>query len=515
MSGAYIGSELQSEFGRLPPSFLPLANRRLFVKQADSRCDSEDVYLTIPNSYELESHDINSLRINNINVIRVSDTASIGESLSQALILAKPKIGEKLSVLFGDTLIDSFPQEYNSIGITQVRDDYGWAKLGDILNEDIEQYSDVKNHVFSGHFSIGSPDNFLKLLAMNNFCLFSSLNNLHKLEGFYIDDNQSWLDFGHVNTYYSSRAKYTTQRSFNHLSITTEKVRKSSDQTSKMIGESNWFNQIPASLKIFTPQFLGDFSSPHRGYELEYLYNTPINELFVFSKLTNKTWKKIISSCFNFLEKCSGYSDDTFNFELDDLFENKTKLRLSEYLSKSEGSLDTLWDFNGNPPVSILDIIHDISDSVPSKSRTCIMHGDYCFSNIIYDFKTDRIKVIDPRGVDLSGNPTIYGSQYYDVAKLAHSLSGLYDEILAGAFRLKFETGRIRFQIIETNEHNELEQWFYSQCLIRFELSKKQIIAMQIHLFLSMLPLHSDDLIRQQALFSNVFRLYYKFLEEK
>ncbi len=33
MSGAYVGQELESEFGRIPPSFLPLGNRPLFQHQ--------------------------------------------------------------------------------------------------------------------------------------------------------------------------------------------------------------------------------------------------------------------------------------------------------------------------------------------------------------------------------------------------------------------------------------------------------------------------------------------------
>ena len=32
-SAAYVEPELEAEFGRLPPAFLPLGNRRLFVHQ--------------------------------------------------------------------------------------------------------------------------------------------------------------------------------------------------------------------------------------------------------------------------------------------------------------------------------------------------------------------------------------------------------------------------------------------------------------------------------------------------
>ncbi|MGI9875640.1 capsular biosynthesis protein [Vibrio chagasii] len=507
MSGAYIGSELQSEFGCLPPSFLPLANRRLFVKQAELARKDEKIYLTLPRSYDLKRHDIECLQNHNIGVLKVSDSASIGESLSQALILAKPNENEKLKVLFGDTLIDSFADSANTIGVASIRDDYGWAKLSDVLSG-CDQFSD--NQVFSGHFSVSSPSKLLQNLAKHDFELFAALNEYHVEETFHIDDSKVWLDFGHVNTYYSSRAKYTTQRSFNDLTITIEKVKKSSGQTFKMHGEINWFQNIPPDLNIFTPQFLGSFSVPNIGYELEYLYSTPLNELFVFSSLSNNTWKKIIASCFHFLDKCKSYTFDEENYELGEFFENKTFSRLNEYFEREESSLDTMWVFNDYAPISIREILRDIARYTPSVSQKNIMHGDFCFSNILYDFKTNRIKVIDPRGVDLSGDSTIFGSQLYDIAKLSHSLIGSYDMILARSFLLEFEIGKISFEIIEGYEHSSLQEWFYQECLIRFGVCRNQILSMQIHLFLSMLPLHSDDIIRQRALLSNVFRLYYK-----
>ncbi|TOH65212.1 hypothetical protein CGI75_24485, partial [Vibrio parahaemolyticus] len=46
----------------------------------------------------------------------------------------------------------------------------------------------------------------------------------------------------------------------------------------------------------------------------------------------------------------------------------------------------------------------------------------------------------------------------------------------------------------------------------KFGLSEKNLYAMQIELFLSMLPLHSDDPKRQKGLFANAFRLYKKLV---
>ena len=58
MSGAYIGQELQSEFGRIPPSFLPLGNRRLFQHQIKLAPKDTSVYLTVPQSYQISKTDL-------------------------------------------------------------------------------------------------------------------------------------------------------------------------------------------------------------------------------------------------------------------------------------------------------------------------------------------------------------------------------------------------------------------------------------------------------------------------
>src|SRR5262245_11986501 len=48
-SGAYLPPELASEFGRLPPAFLPVMNRRLIELQVDEFGGRFDrVFLTLP-----------------------------------------------------------------------------------------------------------------------------------------------------------------------------------------------------------------------------------------------------------------------------------------------------------------------------------------------------------------------------------------------------------------------------------------------------------------------------------
>ena len=62
-SAAYVEPELVAEFGRLPPAFLPLGNRRLFVHQhAAIAAHASRVLLTIPEGFRPEDVDEQQLQ---------------------------------------------------------------------------------------------------------------------------------------------------------------------------------------------------------------------------------------------------------------------------------------------------------------------------------------------------------------------------------------------------------------------------------------------------------------------
>ncbi|MBD6984623.1 capsular biosynthesis protein, partial [Vibrio parahaemolyticus] len=107
---------------------------------------------------------------------------------------------------------------------------------------------------------------------------------------------------------------------------------------------------------------------------------------------------------------------------------------------------------NGDEPISISQIL-EYSEKYLPKNRDVlnVMHGDLCFSNILYDFRAKKIKVIDPRGITPEGVKTIYGDLKYDLAKLSHSILGLYDYIIAGYFSVDIKGREIKFDIINQN----------------------------------------------------------------
>ncbi|MGR3723708.1 hypothetical protein, partial [Abyssibius alkaniclasticus] len=83
LSGAYVNAEIAAEYGRIPPSFLPLGGIRLFARQA--ALARGPVYLTLPDDFELDQVDMHLLSRLKVSVIRVSAEISLIEAIRCAV----------------------------------------------------------------------------------------------------------------------------------------------------------------------------------------------------------------------------------------------------------------------------------------------------------------------------------------------------------------------------------------------------------------------------------------------
>jgi hypothetical protein len=117
----------------------------------------------------------------------------------------------------------------------------------------------------------------------------------------------------------------------------------------------------------------------------------------------------------------------------------------------------------------------------------------------------DYIYLIDPRGY-LPGNIiTNIGDTKYDVAKIAHSVIGRYDQIRDFGFNIvKQKDNEYSWSCISTDDHTDLEHTFKKL----FDKDKYQYYEIMIHLFLSMIPLHKDSPEKQEKMLVNALRLY-------
>lgn len=498
-SGAYVGSELSAEFGRLPPSFLPFGHERVFMKQVASlESVAQRVLITLPSSFELPEWDAAWLDERGVEVLRMDEGLSLGESVSIALAILGEV--ESIAILHGDTLfIEPLPAEVDIVSMHEALDNYEWGSIEDT------------DAVLSGYFAFSSANDLLRSII---FCGGDFVKGVRRysetqqvLEPKFV---KGWLDFGHLQNYYQARSRVRTTRSFNSLDISNRAVLKSSSDVRKVGAEADWFENLPPRLRLHTPHYLGRADG---GYRLAYENSPTLHELFVFGELSPATWRKIVAGCFEFLDGCSRIEPEAPPADLfEALIRKKTVERLADWSASDNGvDLDLEWKSGGRPVPSLRNIAEECTRvALESSPISEVMHGDFCFTNIFFDFRSQCVKVIDPRGAtqpDLSG---MFGDLRYDLAKINHSIEG-YDYILSNRYRLLRPSERdvcIEFapdqvSLVEEASVHELHG---------HRLTDPHVVASTILLFLSMLPLHADRPDRQIAFIANALRLFEKMV---
>lgn len=521
-SGAYISQEFSSEIGILPPSFLPLSNRRLFEHQI-KLCSGlgADIYISVPDSYEMELADLLKIESKGARIVKVPDDISLGESILYCWN-ATGNAYNSLAILHGDTLFSEIPDiASNYISLHRNSGYYKRAKV--VENERFGNgFEDVwasdDDLVVSGFFSFQKPQILMEGIDKFNGSFVNALQHYSQKIGLSPLTRGRWYDFGHLNSFFRSRTEMTTQRSFNEMTITPRLVHKSSENTFKITAEVNWFESLPSELTVNTPKLISKIRDGESvtKYSLEYLYLLPLSDLFVFGKIGLGTWKQIFKAAVEILEKFSKFSPESVSPEkLNSLYLEKTLKRLTEFSEEARYNIYEPLNLCGSM-VSLTEMAINANTYInePTQGDIGLIHGDFCFSNLLFDSRSQSIKMIDPRGLDGDGELSIYGDRRYDFAKLYHSAVGFYDLIIADRFDLKYsdEKSFFELELHNSESQSELEKLFKEYVLKGSGYSEKEIIAINIHLFLSMLPLHSDKPVRQKAMIANAARLYKKLM---
>ena len=520
-SAAYVNAEMAAEFGLLPPAFLPIGNARLYSLQAKAlRGHVDRIALSLPRSFEAPDYDLRALEALGVEIIRIPDGLRLADSIMQALLKGLDGL-EPVTILHGDTLIaDLAPFPLDSFSVHRREHPYPWATLNEgatprINPADLTERARRDSAIVSGLFRFSDPLGLLRALTDESGDFVAVLNEYdrrHPLAP--VIDQSQWLDFGHLNTYYSSRREMTTERAFNSLSFEGDVVFKHSAQHDKMRAEANWFASLPTSMKLFTPQFLGERDGGPdgaSGYCLEYEHLSPLSDLHVFGALPARSWRGIFRSCAEFLDLAKAAKPATFDPDWrGELYEAKSRARLAEFAAASGFEMDQPWRLNGVDTPSPLQIVNEMSALIPAltAAEVGVMHGDFCFSNLLFDFRRRRIKVLDPRGY-VGGYRGVFGDTRYDLGKLYHSVGGRYDFIIGGFFDAQRDGPRsLRFELPDTPLHGEIEQAFADDLCGGDPARLQLAAAISVVLFLSMLPLHYDRPDRQLAFLGNAFRLY-------
>ena len=297
-------------------------------------------------------------------------------------------------------------------------------------------------------------------------------------------------------------------RAFNSLSATDHTILKSSRKADKISDEIAWFDHLPSPLRRFTPHLIDRYDDQGaKSYEVEYLYLTTLSELLVFGMLPSFIWQRIFEACNQFLSTCARFpAPDGAADHAGSLYLPKTLARLEAFARQSGIDPDRPWRYDGRPLPGLNRLAELAAARIPppAPEMLCVVHGDFCFSNIFYDFRANTVKVVDPRG-----EHGIFGDLRYDVAKLYHSVAGCYDVIVADRFVCRVEGDHaLSLELPGTEAMGDVRRVFEATPLVGRTPAEMAAPAIVVLLFLSMLPLHDDRPERQRAFLANALRLF-------
>ena len=266
---------------------------------------------------------------------------------------------------------------------------------------------------------------------------------------------------------------YYTSRFFNEVRVVGDLVVKSSTNKTKITSEFNFYYLLPANLQRF---FIQPFDlceeSDRLMYSMEHVSVPSSAKLLLNGTLSEDSFFRFLQKISAFREECleGEHGLEAVQQQSKQLVLDKTIKRLAPYPEYGP-SIDRLVEayehFKGNRLVW----------------KTRISHGDLCLSNALWIGSVDMLKLIDPRGANHKED--LYLDEYYDLAKLQHSLVSGYESIL-------YEGGSVPAFAKDA----------FGAYLNTLGVSVELLKVYEAALFLSMIPLHKESQSRMNKFYN-------------
>jgi len=333
----------------------------------------------------------------------------------------------------------------------------------------------------------------------------------------------SWIDLGHLDTSARIRTHLLGTRECNHLDIDEMRglITKRGRNREKLLQEINYYHRLPKELTVYFPRLLESHLGKEVSYTIEYYGYKTLSEYLVFYEVPKTVWRQVLLKILAIHKAFSSRAGRSVDMEQAfEFYWGKTRQRLNDpkHLSAVRPLLDLdEVEINGTAYPGWKTAASDIQALlrlVAARCTTSVIHGDLCCSNILYDPRTSLIKFIDPRGEFLEEG--CYGDPRYDLAKLLHSFHGGYDFILHEMYELtRVAEGRYELTLLRSDGAREAERLLFQLLEECGECDLSDALAIEAHLFLTMLPFHCDDPKRQTALYLRGLMLLRQAVERR
>ncbi len=533
-STIYVSDELKFELGYIPTAMIPLHGKPVLehILEKYEKKDGIEKFISCNQGKEKIINYIKNRSLN-CEPIEISSSNSLGSSIYNAMKFLKDYLKDSYFFInFADTIseVGEVDYEKNLIMYSIVNDPFRWTsfetKNGKITSI-IEKYtviSESPKKIFIGVFGFTDPLKFMSTLKkeINNKekrreidPFYSALLNFIKEEPYILKFSKNWIDVGHLDTYYSAKKDFINARVFNYIFVNkkTNILTKKSKNKKKLIDEINWYIKLPKNLQHIVPRIY-DYSldeiDPY--IMMEYIGYPFLSDVFLYGSYTLGTWDTIFNSLFTLINEMRKY---IFNIDkknltktLEEIYYNKTVKRLKKL--KSDKNFEFLFNDEVNINEKNYSSLNHVIEELQAKllksdiynlDKLSIIHGDLCFPNIFFDVRNNIIKLIDPRG--RFGGYDIYGDYRYDLAKLRHSVCGYYDFIINDQFKLEIDKKNkmINYILFLEEKHKKITEHFEKKVIQKYGRKiNEQIKLIESVLFLSMIPLHSDNITRQYCM---------------
>jgi hypothetical protein len=520
-SAILVPNELRLDLGKIPTGMIPLHGKPM-VYHISSNYDDVTTYVaydaadnTIPDYIDREGLGWNT--------VPVEETSSLGDTVAQSLdwVLNRERIdGSNVYVNFADTYVRPTQEtELNDFAsYATMENSVRWTTFekrdGEIvgMSEKLTPTIGEDTNVFTGAFGISDPaaygEELEKALKVSRPLdpFYRALASYFSGRNYELIQCEEWIDVGHLDTYYDAKQQFLNVREFNEVAVDGRRsvIEKRSDRIETLANEYEWYKQIPDALKPYLPRIY-NFSAEEGTLTMEYVGYPSLRDIHLYGSHGLHIWNQIFSTLFSMLENFRSYTvRDGIESALKKMYVEKTERRLADV--NRTGALAQFFtetvEINGveRPGVPrVLGILEEElrSHKVFDVGRFPIIHGDLCFSNILFDIRSSGVKLIDPRGK--FGKHIAYGDQHYDLAKLRHSVAGNYDFVINDLFDICVDaTGSVTYEVYTDGRHHERKRLFDDLLQYYMGDATHKVKLVESLLFLSMVPLHDDGRDRQQ-----------------
>lgn len=297
-----------------------------------------------------------------------------------------------------------------------------------------------------------------------------------------------WHDTGTLENLRRASRNFMLTRNFNHIKIVDGFLIKSSEKKSVIYNQYLWYQNFKQ--KSLIPSIYNYDEKLDVAYLFMELCSMPdLGTYFTYCTAEPKFFEQVMESLLNIMSRdVWDYSFDPKNNVIGDssnmeMFVKKTLERVPNCLREFPRWYE----------------LEQYLGEVAKQPMMSLIHGDFILSNVLFDPQRMTMKLIDPRGS--YGSTGMYGDIRYDMAKMLTSLDG-YDEIIHNMYKIEFNNEN--YDLVLYRSHQKAACYKAAKdVLFRFareyNIVLADIIAIEISLIISMIPLHSEDKSRQDA----------------